>query len=389
MIEKISKNKKIRIGLIVIFSILAAISLLQGCKNAIEVSQDFQWDAAKAFVLKINPYIESLTPTGVLDSYDFEAYYLQMEANQFPSLLMLLIPYTFLPPLLARYAWLVSNLFFTGMIIWLLRKTLFKDMQSYSFGLLMLFMISGTPYRNQLGVGQHTLFSFMFFLLAVYACQKNEEREEPKKFKFSIAAALAVSYFKYTLTAPLALFFLYKKRWREFAASIITHILLTIIAAAWLGTSVPDMIIQPLKVSAALAAEGGIDLGALLNGSPIAFFLAALIMCLLLFIVFRMPKGDDVLLLSLLTLVSLIITYHRTYDFWVLVVVAALFMRNSFDKFFKYYYWIMMICIFYVLRLFHEAAPIMIFVGILYYLFTIAIMYLCVKRIRLNRGETK
>ena len=76
---------------------------------------------------------------------------------------------------------------------------------------MILFMISGTPYRNQLGVGQHTLFSFMFFLIAVYACQKNEERKDPKKFKLSIAVPLAVSYFKYTLTAPLALYFLYKK----------------------------------------------------------------------------------------------------------------------------------------------------------------------------------
>ncbi|NLG04292.1 MAG: DUF2029 domain-containing protein, partial [Clostridia bacterium] len=317
MIEKIRNSKKIQIVLIVVFAILAAISLLQGCKNAIEVSQDFQWDAAKAFTLKINPYIESLSPTGALDAYDFETYYLQMEANQFPSLLMLLIPYTFLPPLIARYAWLVSNLCFTGMIIWLLRKTFLKDIQLRPFCLLILFMISGTPYRNQLGVGQHTLFSFMFFLIAVYACQKNEERKDPKKFKLSIAAALAVSYFKYTLTAPLALYFLYKKRWREFVASILVHVIMTFFAAFWLGTSVIDMIILPLKVSSALAGEGGIDLGALFGGSPISYGLAVVMMCLLLWIVCKMPKGEDMMIFSLLTLVSLIITYHRTYDFWV------------------------------------------------------------------------
>ena len=99
---RIRADLRLQKVILIVMGILAAVSLVQGCKNAVLVSQDFQWDAAKALTLHINPYDESLSPSGILDSYDFEKYYLQMEANQFPSLLLLLFPYTLLPPLTAR-----------------------------------------------------------------------------------------------------------------------------------------------------------------------------------------------------------------------------------------------------------------------------------------------
>ena len=85
-------NKGVRITVIALLAAMAAVSLIQGIRNAAEFSQDFQWDAVKAFTMRINPYDESLHPSGIPDAYGFEDVYLQMEANQFPSLLMLLIP---------------------------------------------------------------------------------------------------------------------------------------------------------------------------------------------------------------------------------------------------------------------------------------------------------
>ncbi|MBR5407692.1 MAG: hypothetical protein IK111_08620, partial [Lachnospiraceae bacterium] len=107
-------KKSVRYAVIIVLALMALVSLVQGVRNAVLFSQDFQWDAAKAFTLKMNPYDESMHPGTYPDASVFREYYLQMEANQFPSLLMLLIPYTFLPPLAARYAWIVSNLVFTA-----------------------------------------------------------------------------------------------------------------------------------------------------------------------------------------------------------------------------------------------------------------------------------
>ena len=121
LVERVWENKKLRMAILAVTALLALISVVQGCRNAAAFSQDFQWDAAKVFTLRINPYEESLAPSGILKQYGYEEYFKQMEANQFPSLLMLLIPYTLLPPLAARYAWLASNLLFTAGIIWLLK----------------------------------------------------------------------------------------------------------------------------------------------------------------------------------------------------------------------------------------------------------------------------
>lgn len=365
-VKQIWENRKIRNVLLFAAALLALISVIQGCRNAAAFSQDFQWDAAKVFTLKINPYEESLHPSGVLEQYGYEEYFKQMEANQFPSLLMLLIPYTFLQPLTARFVWLASNLLFTAGIIWLLRKTFLKAADKDVFTLLMLLMLAGTPYRNQLGVGQHTLFAFFFFLLAVYFSEK-------EKRQFLTVLSLVICYFKYTLTVPLVLYFVYKKKWKELTASVLVHIGLTGVAAWWLDAGFLDMVRMPLQVSSALAAEGGLDFGALLSGSPVSFVFAVLVMLLLFALMLLMPKGNDALVISMLTLWSLIVTYHRTYDFFVIVIVTALFYEKEQKTYMKAAYAVTLLAVFFVLRLFSESVGSKICVGTLYYLFTTAV----------------
>lgn len=375
------KNKGVRIAIVVVLSIMALVSVVQGSRNAVKFSQDFQWDAAKAFSMKIDPYDESLNPSGALnlgslkDFYDrFESINApqKMEANQFPSLLILLLPYAFMTPDAARIAWLISNLIFTAGVIVLLRATFLKSIPDYEFSVLMLLMLSGTPFRNQIGVGQHTLFSLCFFLLAVWFLDK-------KWGSIPSALALTVSYFKYTLTAPLALYFIYKRKWKEFTASVLIHVALTEVAALWLNESFTDMLIKPLKVSSALASEGGLDFGALFKGSPIAFALAGLVMIALFVSALKLPDKQDGLFIGILVLWSLIITYHRTYDFFAMTVAASAIgtkewnERTLSDKIRLAGFVLITILVFYELRVFDEALPARIVTGILYYAYTIFI----------------
>ena len=384
--EKIWGNQKIRTGLLLFLVLMAAVSLLQGIRNAAEFSQDFQWDAAKAFTLHINPYEESLAPTGALDPYGYEEYFKQMEANQFPSLLMLLIPYTFLPPLPARYCWLCSNLLFTVGILWLLKKTFLKTVPKEVFCLVSLLMIAGTPYRNQLGVGQHTLFSFFFFLLAVFCSEK-------EKGQIGMILSLCVCYFKYTLTVPLVLYFVYKRKWKELATSALVHIVLTGFSAIWLGTRFLDMLIEPLRVSSALAAEGGLDFGALFHGSPVAFLLAFIVMAMLFTVCLKLPAGHDSLLVSVLTAWALIVTYHRTYDFFVLIIVVSVFyeVTTVYGKISKaslaWQYATVLVGVFFVLRLFSESPDSKIVVGTVYYVFTFVLTYLLFAQLQVGKGK--
>ena len=312
-------NGKIRIGVYIILILLAVLSVVQGGKNALYYSQDLQYDAALALRCGIDPYEESLNPTGALDEGETAAYYesfrekgipQKMEANQFPSLLMLLFPLTLFPFETAKTLWLILNLVFAALSALLLKKTFFKETKDDLFYVLMLITLAGTPFRNQIGVGQHTVFSFFFLLLAVYLSEKN--------LVIPSAAALSISYFKYTLTAPLAMYFIYKKRYREFFLSLVPHILGTFIGAKMLGTGVVDMIVKPLKVSSALSGEGSIDVGALLSGGGSAVVITAIIMLFCFALSCLLPEGFDRELFSLLLLLSLIMTYHRIYDFFVL-----------------------------------------------------------------------
>jgi len=400
-IYSIYQNRIIKYAVNIILALLAIVSIVQGARNAAIFSQDFQYDAAKVLALRINPYLESLSPSGILDDLQLEEYYLQMEANQFPSLLMLLIPFTFLPPLTARFVWLGCNIIFTLLIVILLRKTFLKEVAMDIYIPLMLLMIAGTPYRNQLGVGQHTLFAFTFFLLAVYfsetsicgkkhiAGKQSETKLSKTKSlgltKASIATiiCLTICYFKYTLTVPLVLYFIYKKKYKEIGISVLIHVILTEVAALWLNESFINMIIQPLKVSSALAAEGGLDFGALLSGSKLSFVLAFLVMIFLFVLMLKAPKNMEGEVISLLTLWSLIITYHRTYDFFVIVIVAAFFYcRESLfsgQNIAKYFYIVVLVAVFFVLRIFSESIPSKIFVGSLYYIFTIYLTVLFVR----------
>ena len=113
-------------------------------------------------------------------------------------------------------------------------------------------------------------------------------------------------------------------------------------------------------------------------------------MIVLFAVVLIMPEENDCIVISILTLWSLIITYHRTYDFFVLVVVAALFaewntlglqLKTGIDKVLTGFYIVLMIAINYVLRIFSEAQPSLICVGTLYYAFTLCILYLGIRRI--------
>ncbi len=396
--RRFSENRIIRTVIICLLTAMAAVSIYQGIRNALTFSQDFQWDAAKALALGMDPYDISFAQAES-GSQELEAYYdyyaridapQRMEANQFPSLLMLLIPYTFLPQDIARLVWLVTNLLSTLGIIVLLRKTFLKEAERFDFALLILLMLAGTPYRNQLGVGQHTLFSLFFFLLAVWLLEKRWG---------SIPAifALAVSYFKYTLTAVLAVYLIYKKKWKELFCSVAIHIALTFVAALWLHESFLEMLMKPLKVSSALISEGGLDFGTLFGGSALAFLPAFLVMAVLLVLALKTADGGDKMLMAVLLLWSLIILYHRTYDFFPLIMVAGAFagsekMRSPWNetegRITISVYALLLIMVYFILRLFHEAVWIRIVTGILYYGYTIWMTILLI-RYYLRTKETE
>ncbi|MCR5831103.1 MAG: DUF2029 domain-containing protein [Lachnospiraceae bacterium] len=393
-LRHLKDNKIVRWAFIAVLAILAAVSVYQGARNALAFSQDLQWDASKALAMRLDPYELSNDPDRTSEYTELASFYKmftdkgleqKMEANQFPSLLALLFPITVFEPETARVIWLILNLIFTAGIITLLKNTFFDKADGYGFAVAMLIMLAGTPYRNQLGVGQHTLFAFFFFMLAVWVEKTRPCRSEIANTLLA-AFCLFVSYFKYTLTAPLALYFLYRKRYKELALSVGAHVILTGASALWLGKSFAYVLIAPLKVASQLGAEGGIDLGVIFGGK-VSYVLAFLIAVALTVICIRMPEGYERILFLMLILFSLILTYHRTYDFFVLSAACAPFItEDGADKeifasrkgLYTALYWVVTVFVYFILRVFNENTVSKVATGIFYYAFTLAIAWICI-----------
>lgn len=334
----------------VILCLAAAVSIVIGCKNAVKYpagSFDFQYDSAKVFSLGIDPYEETLNPSGLQESLGLKKYYSSLQANQFPSMIMMLLPFSLMSPMVANWVWMICNLLFSAGVVWLIKKLFFDDSYSmlcqesiffdskdallwYSIFVSLLFI--GLPWRNNIGNGQHTIMAFFFFLLSVYLSNKQKD--------ISSGTALAISFFKYTLTFPLAIYFLYKKKFKTLLVSIGIHILLTIVAAIWLETSVIDMIIKPLKISSRFTSEGFLDIGAIFGFGKVGMIIIlAVILVMIVYVMSGMYKGTDNELLSLLVLVSLVATYHRPYDYFVLIIPVIVFSFKKKDALLRICIW--------------------------------------------------
>ena len=322
---KETMKKYARTVVMSVLIVLAIVSVLQGVKNALvypEGSFDFQYDSAKLLSMKINPYNESLNSTGLADEMGLTKFYGKVEANQFPSLLIFLFPFTLFEPYIANILWLVVNLFMTVLMVILARKIFLMKLDMQWYIILVSLMLAGMGWRINIGNGQHTIFSFSFFLLALWLSEK-------KHWRLS-GIALAISYFKYTLTLPLALYFVYKRRYKEIAVSVSIHVILTVLGAWWLNDSFINMIISPLKISVQSSASGYIDFGAVLNIGAERGIMIALSMCILIFIMSLMRMGTTehrLLFYAIISYVSLIIIYHRVYDFFILFIPMGIYLQ--------------------------------------------------------------
>ena len=249
-VKKTTSDKRFWAVLYVLMALLSIVSIYEGIANGLVWSQDFQYDAASALVNGYDPYDLSLgfekeaLPDipylkGFYDYYEGLGTPQRMEANQFPSLLYILAVYTLLPYSAARILWVITNIICTAVIIWLLKKTFMSRVDERLYPVFMMLMLAGTPWRNQTGVGQHTLFAVAFFLLAVYVSERGKDEDAdrvsrmPEGLRTAVSGLLlSLSYIKYTVTAPLALYFIYKKKWKEFLISLVPHAVLTFTAAS-------------------------------------------------------------------------------------------------------------------------------------------------------------
>ncbi len=279
---------------------------------AVHTSGDNEWSPAHALLRGLDPYRLYL---GCLpcDNPPFP----EPVAPSYPaSGLVMLWPLAALPWPLARVAWAVANLLF-GAILCLTLWRLYLPRRSWPvLALALIVFFASTPFLNNLGNGQHAVFTLAFFVAALWAERQGNLILAP--------TFLAVSWFKYTLGMPLSLVFVARGRWAILLGAVGIHAVLTVFAAIWTATNPLDLLLGPLRVAQVATAPGhlnvlGLAARAGMTAKLLPLAATAILAAVVILAAWRSRANDELALLTLLSLFAYAVVYHLGYDLVVLV----------------------------------------------------------------------
>ena len=297
---------------ILVLSIFAATSVVQGIANALQYSRDFQWSPIVLLWQGMNPYVEVL-------SGNFSIHLiLDQSPGYLHAMYVFLGPFALLDWSSAKIVWAVLNVFAALGVCYFLAL---RYRLSRIAGIVMtLIFLCSTPFRNSLGNGQVSIFILLCFA-SLYL-----HRPLPR----SLLAGLV--YIKYSFAPPVALYLLFKRGWLYFFWSLIP---ITFgYGVFWLivrGNPL-EVLMQPLAVTSISSGPGIGDLMSLaavfLKDAPRYWFIGSYYAIpifasslLAYFVVQRV--ADEGLALAIVALASLVFFRHMGYDYVFLLPVLA------------------------------------------------------------------
>ena len=326
--QSASVLKRIATVLLIAF---ALVSTAQGLRNAtlgVESGLDFQWAPARALLHGVDPY-------AAFADGDKEWHHLTQYPNYPASGLVFLLPFGALDWPIARNLWALTNLVLTLAVVGLLSGPLARmgstsasrSVSWRSAGLMLALLVSSTSWRNSLGKGQHGMFSLCLTLVAVAALHRHV---------IWPGLAMGAAWLKPTLGIPLSLYFARTRRgFLAISASGATHAALTVAAAAWVGSSVVDLLLGPVRTGQATTPRGRMDVFRVasdlgIEGATLPL-IAAIGIGAMTFWCIR--KERDVLLtLSSLSFTTLVVAFHSGYDFVIGIIPLAYAFREGFQS---------------------------------------------------------
>lgn len=308
-------------GVIAVLSVMAAVSLFAGVRNGVLHRIDFQWIPTKILMEGENPYLYSLNHLPWRE-------WSQIDANQIPSCLLLLAPWTLMDYPLANTVWAFCNVVFAFVFLAYCYKTFFSESAPLRLGngfwMVALVFLSSLPLRVTIGNGQHLMFSLAFFMPAFYFALRGRQ--------ICAGILMALCFFKYTTVAPLLLVFVTMGAWRAIAVGAGLHILATLGVSFYLHESPVTLVVQSLQVGSMLTGQGLADIASLAKrlgcswAGSLALPTYGIATLLALSVVIRGRK-DLLLQLATFAVLSNVMFYHREYDFMSLFFVLMLAVR--------------------------------------------------------------
>jgi hypothetical protein len=301
---------------------VAGASIVVGTLHALQYSQDLQWDEARLFLEGINPYLLFLQPGRPLPDYINPG---NLGLTQMPSAVLLFAPIALPSFETAKILWILVNLAATPVFV-LLSVRLFYPGRLGASGVtaLTLLFIASMPWRITIGNGQYCLVAMTLFLIALHFFR---ERRLGLATLFS-----ALALVKYTLVLPFFALFLPRKKDMALvlAGALLMHAVLTVAAGLLVGER-PDVLIrQSLTVAASITEAGAYDVFAFQAriapeaGRLIPVALSALTIALTVAMCWKKAGLRE---LAALSIVSIVIVYHRSYDAIVLMFLVLHLIR--------------------------------------------------------------
>ena len=305
--------------LLALLFLLAAISTVEGAKNAIQHSQDLQWSGSKMLLAHIDPWAEYLRgdPNHLILPNQYP--------NYLPILYLLIFPLGLLPLLPAKILWLACNLTFA--IASAILAARFYNLHGRTILAVVCLMLMATPTRNTIGNGQQGLLVLFIWCLTLIPQPLTDQR----------SAITGLSYGKFNFAPPVVLYLFFRGGLRSVLLSALPSVLATALIWLWLGgpyISIAHLIAEPVLVSrtgyfpSALGSNwmDVLELPLALLHTPeslvkIIALGSALLLCTLVlyFAIKRHPGSSIQWQLALLATLSFGLFKHHPYDAVVLL----------------------------------------------------------------------
>jgi hypothetical protein len=296
---------------------LAIASAVVGTDFALKHSQDLQWDEARLILDGINPYLLYFDPASPRPDYVVPE---RLGLTQPPSAVLLFAPIALPSFETAKVVWILVNLAATPVFVLLSVRLFYPGrLGASAVTALTLLFIASMPWRITLGNGQYCLVAMTFFLVALHFFRQE---------RLGLAALFAaLALVKHILVLPFFALFLPRKKDTAIvlAGALLIHLALTVLAG-WMVGERPDLLVlQSVEIASSIAGAGAYDLFAFQAvvapglGSVAPMLAAALLVALTVAVCW---KGAGLRELAALSIVSIVIVYHRSYDAIVLMFLV-------------------------------------------------------------------
>ncbi len=326
----------LRTGLIVILAIYAFIVFGYLVWGTLETngSKDFHafWYAGHFILKGMDPY-----------QVIFSDVHLPMRqpgleirpSNSAPMLLVITL-FSLLPWMTAKLVWLVVNLLLVFLCFYLVERCIpfpGKSLDRPARILLFLIFFDLSPTRIAIENGQTTLFVFALMLMSILLT---------KRSWFLAGCLLGLALSKISVSILVVIYFLYHGNYRVLVTAAFFQILGFAGIALLSGNSIIQVLGEYLRLFISLSDQPGIHLGALMSGYPFDMIFPigmtfVIALCLYFWLIREkaFQRVDTRVLnfhlLTLLTLWSLLVAYHRSYDALLLLFLIVLFFKSAYQ----------------------------------------------------------